>query len=104
MGYDVFAGTFRGCSPIQGEHVDPNISRKEFWNFTVNEHAFQDLPAFIKKIREIKQEEFASCDHKDNKGKDKAKTTKESSEESKIDREVNISIISHSVSRHHKTN
>jgi len=59
LGYDVYAGTLRGCAPTK-EHVNKNISSKDYWNFTVNEHAFLDLPAFINKIREIKNKEFGT--------------------------------------------
>lgn len=56
-GYDIWVGTLRGCEgSIQ--HVNKNITPKEYWNFTVNEHAFLDFPAFINKIVEIKNKEF----------------------------------------------
>eukprot|EP01124_Arcella_intermedia_P034993 TRINITY_DN8809_c0_g1_i1.p1 TRINITY_DN8809_c0_g1~~TRINITY_DN8809_c0_g1_i1.p1 ORF type:complete len:651 (+),score=123.67 TRINITY_DN8809_c0_g1_i1:129-2081(+) len=57
LGYDVWAGTLRGCDR-EKRHVNPNISRRQFWDFTVNEHAFQDIPAFIEKIKEIKAQEL----------------------------------------------
>lgn len=60
MGYDVWAGTLRGCG-WDRKHINPNISNGEFWNFTVNEHAFQDLPAFIKFIHQTKNTELSIC-------------------------------------------
>jgi hypothetical protein len=57
-GYDIWVGTLRGCEgSIQ--HVNKNITPKEYWNFTVNEHAFFDFPAFIHKIVEVKNKEFS---------------------------------------------
>ena len=50
-------GNFRGAA--DEAHTNPAIASKEFWNFTLNEHAFRDLPAFIGKIREIKAAELA---------------------------------------------
>jgi len=56
QGYDVFLGNFRGTK-TKG-HINPNITPQEYWAFTMNEHAFQDIPAFIKQIIEIKQQEL----------------------------------------------
>lgn len=56
-GYDVFVGTLRGCGGSTG-HTRPSISQEEYWDFTVNEHAFQDLPAFVSKIREVKNQDL----------------------------------------------
>lgn len=52
-GYDVFVGTLRGCGGSTG-HTTPKLPADKYWDFTVNEHAFQDLPAFVSKIRELK--------------------------------------------------
>lgn len=52
----MYIGTFRGCSSGPG-HVNENISSKEYWDFSVNDHAFTDLAAFINKIKDIKTEE-----------------------------------------------
>lgn len=52
-GIDVFMGNFRGVGSRRG-HVNPNISNEDYWNFTVNDHALRDLPAFIAKVRELK--------------------------------------------------
>lgn len=30
---------------------------RKYWDFTVNEHAFSDIPSFVEKIREIKASE-----------------------------------------------
>lgn len=57
VGYDIFVGTFRGCEGSM-RHVNPNITSKEYWNFSVNEHGFQDLPAFLRNIKKIKKQEF----------------------------------------------
>jgi hypothetical protein len=57
-GYDIWVGTLRGCEGSM-QHVNKNIAPKDYWNFTVNEHAFLDFPAFINKIVEIKTKEFS---------------------------------------------
>jgi hypothetical protein len=56
-GYDVFVGTLRGCGGSTG-HTNPTISPEAYWDFTVNEHAFCDLPAFVSKIQELKREDL----------------------------------------------
>jgi len=57
----VFVGTLRGCS-FERKHVDPNLSERDYWNFSVNEHAFNDIPAFIQKIHNLKSEELNSSE------------------------------------------
>ncbi|KAF2073330.1 hypothetical protein CYY_005348 [Polysphondylium violaceum] len=56
QGYDVFLANLRG----NGErlHINQNISTKEYWSFSMNEHAFLDIPAFIQNIRKIKFKEL----------------------------------------------
>jgi pimeloyl-ACP methyl ester carboxylesterase len=56
LGYDVWAGTLRGCD---GEYRSvKNMEKKDYWNFSVNEHAWEDIPAFLSQIRIIKEKEF----------------------------------------------
>jgi len=55
-GYDVFLGNFRGNAPTS--HVNPNISSSVYWNFTINDHAFKDVPAFVKHIYDVKRREL----------------------------------------------
>ncbi|CAH8252735.1 unnamed protein product [Arabidopsis lyrata] len=56
QGYDVFLGNFRGL--VSRDHVNKNISSKDFWRYSINEHATEDIPAMIKKIHEIKTSEL----------------------------------------------
>jgi len=56
-GYDVFLGTFRGCRG-KPEHINEKISSKDYWNFSINDHAFKDFPAFVEKIIELKKLEL----------------------------------------------
>jgi len=60
-GYDVYLGNFRGVALRRNStrrHVDENISNDDYWDFSVNEHAMQDIPAFVEKVREIKRREI----------------------------------------------
>eukprot|EP00761_Pharyngomonas_kirbyi_P014989 gb/GECH01015020.1/.p1 GENE.gb/GECH01015020.1/~~gb/GECH01015020.1/.p1 ORF type:complete len:773 (+),score=96.25 gb/GECH01015020.1/:1-2319(+) len=63
QGYDVFMGNFRGCGKCYHhrdlEDEDTPIPEKEFWDFSMNEHAFQDIPAFIKRIVALKSKEMS---------------------------------------------
>ncbi|KAL1216823.1 Triacylglycerol lipase 2 [Cardamine amara subsp. amara] len=59
QGYDVFLGNFRGL--VSRDHVNKNISSKEFWRYSVNEHGTEDIPAMIEKIHEIKTAELKLC-------------------------------------------
>ncbi|CAF2064690.1 unnamed protein product [Brassica napus] len=56
QGYDVFLGNFRGL--VSREHVNKNISSKEYWRYSINEHGTEDIPAMIEKIHEIKTSEL----------------------------------------------
>ncbi|KAL3352103.1 hypothetical protein AABB24_020281 [Solanum stoloniferum] len=56
QGYDVFLGNFRGL--VSREHVDSNISPRQYWRYSINEHGTQDIPAIIQKIHEIKVSEL----------------------------------------------
>ncbi|KAJ0105317.1 hypothetical protein Patl1_19068 [Pistacia atlantica] len=56
QGYDVFLGNFRGL--VSREHIDKNISSRQYWQYSVNEHGMEDLPAIIEKIQEIKTSEL----------------------------------------------
>ncbi|KAG8379371.1 hypothetical protein BUALT_Bualt07G0081600 [Buddleja alternifolia] len=58
QGYDVFLGNFRGL--VSREHVDKNISSRQYWNYSINEHGTEDIPAMIEKIHEIKISELKS--------------------------------------------
>ncbi|XP_010537435.1 PREDICTED: gastric triacylglycerol lipase-like isoform X2 [Tarenaya hassleriana] len=59
QGYDVFLGNFRGL--VSREHVDKNISSREYWRYSINEHGIEDIPAMIEKIHEIKTAELKLC-------------------------------------------
>lgn len=56
QGYDVFLGNFRGL--VSREHVDKNISSKQYWRYSINEHGTKDVPAMIEKIHEVKTSEL----------------------------------------------
>ncbi|CAI8594831.1 unnamed protein product [Vicia faba] len=56
QGYDVFLGNFRGL--VSREHVNKNISSRQYWQYSVNEHATEDIPAMIEKIDEVKTAEL----------------------------------------------
>ncbi|TYI53473.1 hypothetical protein E1A91_D11G006500v1 [Gossypium mustelinum] len=56
QGYDVFLGNFRGL--VSREHVDKNISLRQYWRFSINEHGTEDIPAMIEKIHEVKTAEL----------------------------------------------
>ncbi|KAI3454898.1 hypothetical protein Pfo_011561 [Paulownia fortunei] len=58
QGYDVFLGNFRGL--VSREHVDKNISSRQYWTYSINEHGTEDIPAMIEKIHEIKISELKS--------------------------------------------
>jgi pimeloyl-ACP methyl ester carboxylesterase len=76
LGFDVWIGNFRGGSGPEYKHVIKNISNASYWDFGMNEHAWRDIPAFINKILKTKRQEFA---------------------EQGIDKEVDITAISHSM-------
>ncbi|CAO2818380.1 unnamed protein product [Amaranthus hypochondriacus] len=56
QGYDVFLGNFRGL--VSREHVDKNISSRQYWRYSINEHGTKDIPAMIEKIHEVKTSEL----------------------------------------------
>jgi len=56
QGYDVFLGNFRGLA--SREHVDKHISAQRYWQYSVNEHGTQDIPAMLTRIHEIKMYEL----------------------------------------------
>ncbi|KFK44004.1 hypothetical protein AALP_AA1G202300 [Arabis alpina] len=56
QGYDVYLGNLRGL--VSRDHVNKNISSKDFWRYSINEHATEDIPAMIEKIHEIKTSEL----------------------------------------------
>jgi hypothetical protein len=59
-GYDVWLGNFRGGTHRGAtSHLDPAVARDDarFWDFSVNELAFFDIPAFVHAIRVLKSRE-----------------------------------------------
>ncbi|CAN8292618.1 unnamed protein product [Cochlearia groenlandica] len=56
QGYDVYLGNFRGL--VSRDHVNKDISSKDFWSYSINEHATEDIPAMIEKLHEIKTSEL----------------------------------------------
>ncbi|KAF5201630.1 Lipase member k [Thalictrum thalictroides] len=56
QGYDVFLGNFRGL--VSREHIDKNISSRQYWRYSINEHGTQDIPAMIEKIHQVKTSEL----------------------------------------------
>ncbi|GFS32406.1 alpha/beta-Hydrolases superfamily protein [Actinidia rufa] len=58
QGYDVFLGNFRGL--VSREHVDKNISSRQYWDYSINEHGTEDIPAMLEKIHEVKVSELKS--------------------------------------------
>eukprot|EP01133_Synstelium_polycarpum_P007794 gene7794-9143_t len=58
QGYDVFLANLRG----NGErlHTEHNVSAKQYWDFSINEHAFLDIPSFIQVIRQVKIKELSN--------------------------------------------
>ncbi|KAK3001784.1 hypothetical protein RJ639_020900 [Escallonia herrerae] len=60
QGYDVFLGNLRGL--VSREHVDKNISSRQYWHYSINEHGMEDIPAMIEKIHEVKMSELKSSE------------------------------------------
>lgn len=56
QGYDVFLGNFRGL--VSRGHIDKNISSRQYWKYSINEHGTQDIPAMIEKIHQTKVTEL----------------------------------------------
>ncbi|KAL5722220.1 hypothetical protein ACHQM5_005766 [Ranunculus cassubicifolius] len=56
QGYDVFLGNFRGL--VSREHIDKNISSRQYWTYSINEHGTQDIPAMIEMIHQVKTSEL----------------------------------------------
>ncbi|TKY44679.1 Gastric triacylglycerol lipase [Spatholobus suberectus] len=56
QGYDVFLGNFRGL--VSREHVNKNISSRQYWRYSINEHGTEDIPAMIDKIHQVKTAEL----------------------------------------------
>ncbi|KAK9996421.1 hypothetical protein SO802_021107 [Lithocarpus litseifolius] len=56
QGYDVFLGNFRGL--VSREHADKNISSRRYWQYSINEHGTEDIPAMIEKIHQVKTSEL----------------------------------------------
>ena len=66
LGFDVWLGNLRGTTQVDKVHVNDRISTKEYWNFSLNEHAMYDFPAFFHRIKTTKRGET---------GKDNCKIT-----------------------------
>jgi len=65
-GYDVFLGNFRGAGGERAhQHLNPNITKDEYWNFSINEHAFEDIPACIQQIVRTKMGDLSSKSESD---------------------------------------
>ncbi|KAG6386019.1 hypothetical protein SASPL_154903 [Salvia splendens] len=58
QGYDVFLGNLRGL--VSREHIDKNISSRQYWKYSINEHGTRDIPAMVEKIHDIKISELKS--------------------------------------------
>ncbi|KAJ1393887.1 AB-hydrolase lipase domain [Sesbania bispinosa] len=56
QGYDVFLGNFRGL--VSREHANKNISSRQYWRYSINEHGTEDIPAMIEKIHQVKTAEL----------------------------------------------
>ncbi|KEH27074.1 gastric triacylglycerol lipase isoform X2 [Medicago truncatula] len=56
QGYDVYLGNFRGL--VSREHVNKNISSRQYWQYSINEHGTEDIPAMIEKIHQVKTAEL----------------------------------------------
>lgn len=56
QGFDVYLGNFRGL--VSREHVNKSISSRQYWQYSINEHGTQDIPAMINKIHEVKTSEL----------------------------------------------
>lgn len=82
QGYDVFLGNLRGL--VSREHVDKNISSRQYWRYSINEHGTEDIPAMIEKIHEIKVSELPA-------------SQTDTSEESNNDQPYKLCAICHSL-------
>jgi len=51
-GYDVWMGNFRG-NTYSKDHIDPDITKEDYWSFTWDEHAQYDLPAMLSHVMEV---------------------------------------------------
>ncbi|CAK7349763.1 unnamed protein product [Dovyalis caffra] len=56
QGYDVFLGNFRGL--VSREHIDKKIPSRKYWQYSINEHGTEDIPAMIEKIHQVKTAEL----------------------------------------------
>ncbi|KAG2411029.1 Triacylglycerol lipase [Vigna angularis] len=56
QGFDVFLGNIRGL--VSREHVNKNISSREYWKYSINEYGTKDIPALIEKIHQVKMAEL----------------------------------------------
>ena len=44
-GFDVFMGNFRGTSSLR--HASDDISARDYWDYTLDDHGNYDLDAFL---------------------------------------------------------
>ncbi|KAL6069363.1 AB-hydrolase associated lipase region containing protein [Balamuthia mandrillaris] len=96
QGLDVWLGNFRGS--YNYEHVNPNITPAAYWDFTINEHAFQDIPAFIRKIKEVKSQELHERRIVKNRtAEEEINTETDETEEAQQALQISISVIAHSM-------
>eukprot|EP01112_Ceratiomyxa_fruticulosa_P008441 TRINITY_DN2189_c0_g2_i1.p1 TRINITY_DN2189_c0_g2~~TRINITY_DN2189_c0_g2_i1.p1 ORF type:complete len:757 (-),score=148.47 TRINITY_DN2189_c0_g2_i1:227-2497(-) len=94
QGYDVWLGNFRGNG--EKKHVKPDLSPKEYWNFSINEHAFKDIPAFVKHIYETKHRELKITQNNE-KIETNENEIKEDSDDDSLSKDIRISAVSHSM-------
>jgi lysosomal acid lipase/cholesteryl ester hydrolase len=58
-GFDVWMGNFRGAAGEEGSGARA-AGGAGFWDFSLNEHAFEDVPAFVSYIASAKRSELAA--------------------------------------------
>ncbi|CAG0892516.1 unnamed protein product [Cyprideis torosa] len=51
QGFDVWLGNIRGNTYSKG-HANPDISDKDYWNFSFDEHGKYDVPAMVNHVKE----------------------------------------------------
>ncbi|XP_018561395.1 lipase 3-like [Anoplophora glabripennis] len=49
-GYDIWLGNYRGTEYSEG-HESLNVTQKEYWNYSVDEIALNDVPAMLQLVR-----------------------------------------------------
>ena len=56
-GFDVFMGNFRGTSSLK--HASDDISARDYWDYTLDDHGNHDMDAFVSEIWRIKRRELS---------------------------------------------